>query len=382
MDIDTRLGFGCSRLPLTDPQNPASIDIGRLKRMVDIFLSRGFGYFDVASTYHDGHCEAAIRKALVDRCPRGRFILADKLPTLAVDSEEHQEAILLKQLATCGVEYFDRYIVHCATRRFYEKAQSMRSFEFVRRMKKQGLVRKVGFSFHDSPDLLDDILTEYPWVDFVQLQISYVDWELTSVRSRLCYETARRHRKPVVAMCPQKGGLLARVPDSVGRMFRTVRPGDTPSVWALRFAASHRGVETVLSGMSTPEQTEADTAFMRAFQRMDEKEFAVAGRAAEAIVRAEPVQCTSCGYCLQACPAGIPIPVYLRLYDAESEAAHEGCSVRRAGYESSAGGRPRASDCTGCRSCEAVCPQHIRVAEWMRRTADLFEPGVKAALGV
>lgn len=369
--MNAKLGFGCMRLPLIDPADGTSIDIDELSRMTDLFLERGFTYFDTAYTYHDGHCEGALRRALVERHPRTSYSLTDKLPTLLLESESQQERIFEEQLARCGVEYFDRYLVHCATEAFYVRAERLRSFDFALRKKREGRVRLAGFSYHDSPELLDRILTQYPDMDFVQLQISYVDWEHTPVRSRRCYEVARRHGKPIVAMCPLKGGLLADVPPEVERMLRACRPGDTPSTWAVRFAASLEGVETVLSGMSSLAQLEANTARMLHFEPFDAHERAVVGRAAEAVCRAAPVQCTACGYCVPGCPQEIPIPDYLRLYNADARTAHADRGALQSEYVRRRG---RASDCIACRRCESACPQHLAIVDWLGRVADLFEP--------
>ncbi|MBP3481877.1 MAG: aldo/keto reductase [Alistipes sp.] len=371
--MEKKLGFGTMRLPLTDPDDASSIDIAAFSRMVDIFLERGFTYFDTAYTYHDGHCEAAVRKALVERYPRGAYSLTDKLPTMLIENEEQQESIFERQLENCGVEYFDRYLVHCATAAFCERAERLRSFDFVRRKKEEGKVRSVGFSFHDSPELLERLLDDYPFMDFVQLQISYMDWEDTPIRARECYEIARRHGKPVVVMCPLKGGMLADVPESVGRLFRAARPSDDPMLWALRFAASLDGVITVLSGMSSVEQMDENTARMRNFKPMDAEDYAVVGRAVELIRRSVPVQCTSCGYCVPVCPEHIPIFDLLHLYNSQTDAEIYGSGDLRPEYAVRSDGYGKASDCIGCRTCENSCPQHLAISEWMGRVADVFE---------
>ncbi|MBP3356988.1 MAG: aldo/keto reductase [Rikenellaceae bacterium] len=376
--MNGKLGFGTMRLPLTDPSDPASIDLEKLSQMVDIFLDRGFTYFDTAYTYHEGHCEAALRQALVERYPRERYSLTDKLPTLLLENERQQESIFAEQLRRCGVEWFDRYLVHCATEAFWTKAERMHSFEFALRKKREGLTRQVGFSYHDSPELLERILDRYPEVDFVQLQISYMDWEHTPIRARECYELVRSRRKPVVVMCPLKGGMLSDVPDRVARMMRASRPGSTPTEWAIRYAASLEGVETVLSGMSSPEQMERNTAFMSRLVPLDAGEREVVRQAAEIISRAEPIQCTGCGYCVPVCSQRIPIPDYLHLYNADTRAGHTGFESRYVEYRSWTGDHTPASECIDCGSCEGACPQHLEIAGWMKRVAGLFESGTQA----
>ncbi len=372
--MSSKLGFGGMRLPLVDPNDCRSIDSAELVRMVDRFLESGGRSFDTAWTYHDGAAEEALRRALVERYPRDRYRLTDKLPTLLIESEEQQERIFAEQLERCGVAFFDRYLVHCATAAFYAKAERFDSIGFALRKRREGLVREVGFSYHDSPELLERILTRYPEVDFVQLQISYVDWENTPIRARACYETARRHGKPIVGLCPLKGGLLAEVPAEVERLFRSVRPELPAAAWALRFAASLEGVDTVLSGMSSAEQVAENAAWLHDAEALTEAERAAIDRATAVICRTAPIQCTGCGYCVPACPQGIPIPTDLRLYNAHTEAEGIGLAARMAQYEAEAAAGGRASACLGCGNCEGACPQHLRIVDWLRRVSELFEP--------
>ena len=361
------------RLPLTDPDDCRAIDGEELRRMVDTFLARGFSYFDVAATYHDGHCEAAIRRALTERHPRTSYRLCDKLPTMLLDDPAQQEQTFRRQLEQCGVERFDRYLIHCATAEFYNRAESLDSFRFVLRMREQGLADEVGFSFHGSPELLDIILTKYPEMDFVQLQINYVDWDLTPVAARRCYETARRHGKPIVAMCSQKGGLLADIPAQAERILRSVNPDQSPSEWALRFAASPEGIDTVLSGMSSLREVRQNCDAMQNAQPLDAFEAATLARAAVEIIASSPVQCTSCGYCVPSCPADIPIPDYLSLYNSEIEARRTGFGSRRDRFGFYAEGHGAASSCTACGACERRCPQRLHIIESLRRVAETFE---------
>ncbi len=207
--MEKKLGLGCMRLPLTEPGNPAAIDGKEVARMVAAALERGFTYFDTAWTYHDGASEEALRRTLVERYPREAYRLTDKLPTMRGEHAEQQERIFDEQLRRCGVEWFDGYLVHCATAAFCERAERLGSFDFALRKREEGRIRRVGFSYHDSPELLDELLTRHPEVDFVQLQISYVDWEGTPIRSRRCHEIARRHGKPIVVMCPLNARLGA-----------------------------------------------------------------------------------------------------------------------------------------------------------------------------
>lgn len=366
------------RLPLTDPDDCRAVDGEELRRMTDAFLARGGNYFDVASTYHDGHCETAIRRALTERHPRHSYRLCNKMPVMQLTDAAQQQHIFDRQLERCGVEHFDRYMVHCATAEFFERAEAFGCFAFVRRMRERGLVGQSGFSFHGSPELLDRILTQYPDTDFVQLQINYMDWERAPVEARRCYETARRHGKPVTAMCTQKGGLLADVPPAAERILRAVAPELTPSAWALRFAASPEGIDIVLSGMSSLHEVRQNCDAMESAQPLDAFELQTLARAADEIEASTPVQCTACGYCVAGCPADIPIPDYLSLYNSEVESQRTGSGSRRDRYGFYAEGRGAASSCRACGVCERTCPQHLRIIESLRRAAALFE-GVQSA---
>lgn len=369
--MERKLGFGSMRLPLSDAADPASIDMAATVRMVDLFVGRGFRYFDTGYTYCNGYGEMALRQALVDRYPRTDFILADKLPTMMIENACQQEQIFDSQLQRCGVDYFDRYIIHCAKASFYERAQILDSFGFAGSKKREGLTRAVGFSFHDTPELLDRILTEHPETDFVQLQINYVDWTRTPMRARDCYEVARRHGKPVTVMCALKGGLLTDVSAVLERMFYAVSGNPDPAAWALRFAASLEGVDYVLSGMSSVADVERNTRAMMDSEPFSREEYAIVDEVADAVCGSTPVQCTSCGYCVPVCPADIAIPGCLHLYNSYSRMF--GGRNYDDEYIDLTTGRGKASDCVACRRCERACPQQLNVSDWVRRVADAFE---------
>ena len=249
-----KLGFGFMRLPLKDQNDPASIDLDAVKQMVDAFLERGFTYFDTAYMYHGGQSERAIREALVKRHDRDSFTLATKLPSMFLKNEGDQERIFEEQLEKCGVEYFDYYLLHNLNTSYYEAVKRFDSFAFVQKKKEEGKIRHMGFSFHDTPELLDEILTAHPETEFVQLQINYMDWESQSIQSRLCWEVARKHDKPVVVMEPVKGGMLAALPEKAEQLLKEHQPERSLPSWAIRFAAGLEGVMMVLSGMSGMEQ--------------------------------------------------------------------------------------------------------------------------------
>ena len=207
-----KLGFGCMRLPLLNKDDQTSVDIETLNELVDTFIERGFTYFDTALTYHGFKSEDFVREALVKRHGRDEYTLATKLPPRVLKVEEDQERIFNEQLERCGVDYFDYYLIHNIGYSAYQQALKFDTFGFVQRKKKEGKIKNVGMSFHDTPELLDGILSAQHGLDFVQLQINYIDWENPGIQSRKCHEVARKHRLPIAVMEPCKGGNLAVVP--------------------------------------------------------------------------------------------------------------------------------------------------------------------------
>ena len=207
-----KLGFGLMRLPLNTPGNAADIDLAATQAMMDRFLQAGFTYFDTSYVYHGGASEAAFRETVVKRYPRGAFTITDKMPMFQIEREDQLWPIFSETLQHLGVDYLDYYWLHSLDKRTYRLSEELHAFRFVQQRLAEGSVRHIGFSFHDTADVLDQVLTEHAEVDFVQLQLNYLDWESDTIQARACYETARRHGKPVIVMEPVKGGTLAAVP--------------------------------------------------------------------------------------------------------------------------------------------------------------------------
>ncbi len=368
-----KLGFGLMRLPLLDKNDVTAIDQNQLCQMIDRFMEQGFTYFDTAYPYHKQTSELAVRKALVERYPRDRFVLADKMPTFLVEKPEDYPRLFNEQLEKCGVTYFDYYLLHAIDAGRYVKTKELGGFDFGRRMKAEGKIRSLGFSFHDTAEVLDRVLTEQPDLDFVQLQINYIDWESESVQSRACYETARKHGKPVIVMEPVRGGGLVKIPEKAEVMMKECHPELSIPSWAIRFAASLEGVFMVLSGMSDMAQLEDNTGYMREFTPFDGKERQVVEKAAEIIRSTIAIPCTACRYCVDGCPQRIPIPDFFSMYN-EMEQTRDKETQKQA-YEKLVkdGSHGKASQCIGCKQCEEHCPQHIDITGWLKKTAEAFE---------
>lgn len=368
-----KLGFGTMRLPLLAAGQQGDVDMEQMCAMVDTFLQRGFTYFDTAYMYHAGQSEGAVGQALVQRHPRGSYTLATKLPVHSLKTAQDNQRVFGEQLHRCGVQYFDYYLLHNLNAASYPTAQALGCFEFVQQKKAQGQARHIGFSFHDSADLLERILTDHPEMEFVQLQLNYLDWEDEGIQARRCYQVATRHEKPVVVMEPVRGGALARLPAPAQAVFHALHPEQPPAVWALRFAASLPQVAMVLSGMSDLRQVQQNTAAMGRFQPMDQAERQAVAQVA-AMLRQDPsVPCTACRYCVEHCPKQIAIPEYFALYNAEQRGQGKTGGTQRLYYNNHARAHGRASECVACGQCKRICPQHIDIPARLKDVARAFE---------
>ncbi len=370
-----KLGFGLMRLPLTNKNEAGSIDVEQVKEMVDVFLKKGFTYFDTAWMYCGFNSENVTKTALVDRYPRDRYTLATKLHAGFFHSLEDRDKVFNEQRKKTGVEYFDYYLLHGIEEQSYLKFEEFDCFRWLQEKKAQGLVKHMGFSFHDSAELLDEILTKHPEMEFVQLQINYLDWESQWIQSRKCYEVAVKHQVPVIVMEPVKGGTLAKLPEEAERLLKEHTPELSISSWAIRFAASLDNVMMVLSGMSNMEQMDDNLSYMDHFKPLDEEEKRLVFRAAELVNAQIAVPCTGCSYCTEGCPEHIAIPQYFSLYneDMREKLEEKGWTVNYTNYKHLTRDFGRAGDCIACGQCEEVCPQHLPIIEKLKKVSGHFD---------
>ena len=375
-----KLGFGLMRLPVFNPDDMTTVDIEQVKKMADYFIANGFTYFDTAYMYHDYTSEAALRQAVVERYPRDSFTVATKMPLALMRSENEHADIFAKQKANVGVEFFDYYLLHNMTLEQYERAKKWRTIEYLEEKRKAGEIRRLGFSCHDTAENLAKILDDHPGFDFVQLQINYLDWDNAGVQSGACYKTAEEHGLKVTVMEPVKGGTLAVIPKEAEELLRSVHPDWEPAHWAIKFAGSLPNVQAVLSGMSSLEQLRSNVDAMKDFTPFTDTEREAVMKAGEIIRSWYAIPCTACRYCVETnhCPKNIPIPNYFAMYNSakqrDPESIPGGFMIERIYYANLVNdGYGKASQCVKCRKCEKVCPQHLKIADFLVDVADFLE---------
>ena len=360
-----KLGFGFLRFPKIGEE----YDWDAQMRMTDRFLDLGGAYFDTCYTYLEGNSELGVKRCLSERWPRERFQVADKLPGYQCECYEDAQKYFDESLARCGVDFFDVYMLHWLNGKHYEMAEKYGQFRFLQEKKAEGKAKRIGFSYHDSASLLDEILTAHPEVDVVQLQINYLDWDTAGIESGKCYETCVRHGKKVIVMEPVKGGTLAQIPADAEAHLRQMHPDWTPADWALRFVQSLPEVEICLSGMNAMEQIESN---MQPFEPLTQAEIDHLMKARDMIESQTAVACTACRYCVSHCPKHIAIPDYFRMYNEISRHPGDGWKIRPS-YEQLTRTAGKLSDCIGCKSCEKHCPQHLPIAETVKKAAEKLE---------
>ena len=364
--VKKNFGFGCMRLPMNGDQ----VDIAETTRMVDEFPAQGFNYFDTAHGYIGGKSELALKECLTSRYPREAYSLTDKLTDSYFKTEADIRPFFESQLEACGVDYFDFYLMHAQNADNFKKFKACRAYETAFALKAEGRIRHVGLSFHDRAEVLDQILTEYPQIEVVQIQFNYLDYDDIAVQSRKCYEVCRKHGKPVLVMEPVKGGSLVNLPEEAKKVLDDLH-GGSPASYAIRFAAGFPGMMMVLSGMSNMEQMKDNLSYMRDFKPLNETELAAVNKVQEIFHKMNMIPCTACRYCVEGCPKQISIPDLFAIMNIK-QLHHDWNADYYYEEVHTAPGR-RASDCLKCGKCEKICPQHLPIRKLLEEIAKEFD---------
>lgn len=364
--IHKNFGFGCMRLPMKDGE----VDYAEFNKMIDTFMENGFNYFDTAHGYLSGKSETALRDCLVARYPRDKFILTNKLTNFYFKTEADVRPFFESQLKICGVDYFDFYLMHAQSKEIFAYFKKCRAYEQALEFKDEGKIKHFGISFHDTAEVLDEILTEYPQIEVVQIQLNYVDYDDPAVQSKKCLEVCNKHNKPVIVMEPVKGGNLVNLPEGAKKHFEELGSASTAS-YAIRFAAGCKGVFMVLSGMSDLAQMNDNLSYMKDFKPLDEREMQAVRNVCEVFKGMNLIACTACRYCTAGCPKKISIPDLFACMNTKNIYRDWNADYYYSEVHTKNGGK--ASECIKCGKCEKACPQHLPIRDLLQGVAKEFE---------
>lgn len=361
-----KFGFGCMRLPMKN----GVVDTQQMNKMVDTFLKCGFCYFDTAHGYLDGKSEAALKTCLTSRYPREHYILTDKLTNFYFKRESDIRPFFQSQLEACGVDYFDFYLMHAQGAENFTYFKNYRAYETAFALKAEGKVRHVGISFHDKAAVLEQILTEYPQIEVVQIQFNYMDYDDPAVESGKCLEVCKKHGKPVIVMEPVKGGNLANLPADAAAVLNALH-GGSPASYALRYVAGFDGIQMILSGMSSIEQMKDNLSFMNDAKPLNHTEREAVQKVRELFRSKNLIPCTACRYCTAGCPKHISIPDLFACMNAKTAFRDWNADYYYHEVHTKRGGK--ASDCIECGQCEKACPQHLPIRTLLKDVEMEFE---------
>lgn len=370
-----QLGFGMMRLPLLDENDQTSIDVEQVKKMVDTYMKSGFNYFDTAFVYHEGVGESTFKKTVVDRYPRDSFKIATKLPLFVITEESQLEPIFAQQLENCGVDYIDYFMLHNVSG-FTENAwKNVDLYSFIEKKKREGKIKHIGISTHGDAEFLEEILFDHPELEFVLLQINYLDWEDEGIDAKKCWEVARKYNKKIMVMEPYKGGFLADVPEEAEKVMKEHAPDRSVVSWAMRFVANIEDIDVVLTGASTLEQLEDNIHEFKNADSLNDDEMEVIKEVTEIINSNITVDCTKCRYCVDACSEDIDIAKLFDLYNKHKMLKIDDWTQFGNAYlnYTKLPDVGIASDCIECEACIEECPQSINIPDVLKDVAKTFE---------
>lgn len=365
-----KLGFGFMRLPLKNPDNLKSIDKPYLTQLIDTYIQQGYNYFDTAHVYHKQISEETLAELVVERYPRDQIIIADKLPIFNIENEEQLEEIFNTQLKRLKVDYIDYYMIHNASTRHQKKIEEFHAYEFIKQKQKEGYIKHIGISSHDTADYIEKQIKQHPEIEFIQLQINYLDWNDKNIQAQKCYEVACKYKKPVIVMEPLKGGTLADVPKEVEKLFKEYNPEKSIASWAMDFDLNLDNVMVILSGMNTQQQLDDNIHTTETFKKLTQQQLNIIKKAAKIIRNTKEIPCTYCGYCLDSCPQDINIPKYFDLYNSNKLLENNHASMY---YENYITHHPSPSTCIECGECIKACPQNINIIKQLKNVTEAFK---------
>ena len=365
-NVHKNFGFGCMRLPMKGGE----VDYAEFNKMIDAFIENGFNYFDTAHGYLQGKSEIALRDYLVKRYPRDKYIFTNKLTNFFFKTEADVRPFFESQLKICGVDYFDFYLMHAQSKENFAMFKRCRAYEQALEFKKEGKIKHFGISFHDTAEVLEQILTEYPQVEVVQIQLNYIDYDDPAVQSRKCLEVCNKYNKPVIIMEPVKGGNLVNLPEAAKKYFEQLGTA-SPASYAIRFAAGCEGVFMVLSGMSNMAQMTDNISYMKDFKPLSEREMQAVDNVCAVFKGMNLIACTACRYCTDGCPKKISIPDLFACLNTKNIYHDWNADYYYNEVHTKNGGK--ASECIACGKCEKACPQHLPIRNLLKDVAKEFE---------
>lgn len=355
------LGMGCMRLPLKP--GTQEIDTEAAQAIIDRAYAAGVNYFDTAYNYHGGLSEGFIGPAL-KKYPRESYCLTTKMPGWLLAEKGGPEKVFAEQLARTGADYFDFYLLHAVSKENYKNYKESGAIAFCEKMQREGKIRHFGFSFHDRPEALREVVADRKW-DFAQIQLNYMDWDTQDAKTQ--YQILADAGIPTIIMEPVRGGALADLSPEANALLKSARPEASIASWAIRFAASLPNVLTVLSGMTKLDQLEDNLGTMAHFEAYTDAEHALIRQALEAFRDEVTVPCTGCRYCMD-CPQGVDIPEMFFLYN--FLATNKNVFAYKRSFREIAPEK-RAHNCIGCGVCATHCPQKIDIPAKMAEAAAL-----------